>query len=159
MSVESPFQIVRRGLMADFKKMVNNTNVGLLNEEGQNLLHEAIAFKRDDFSEYLLSLGIDVNHQDNNGQTPLHFASAHSNKYIVDLLFKAGANPTIRDKYGNDPLWTATFNARGNYAIVRLFEKKGANPLNKNNAGRTTLDFARQINDSKLLKLLAELMV
>jgi ankyrin repeat protein len=155
--VELFFQIVRRGTLEEFKELIDNANVNVRNEQGQSLLHESIAFDRDDFSEFLLSLGIDVNHQDKNGQTPLHFASCYSNKVIVDLLFNAGANPRLKDKYGNSPLWTAIFNAKDDYSVVQLFKKQGADFLSKNKVGKSPLDLAKRIGNSELLKLLTEL--
>lgn len=134
------------------KASVNHSNINMLDDDGKNLLHIAIAFNRDDVSAYLVSLGINVDQQDETGKTPLHVAAGYSNKGIAALLLQKGADTALKDKFGNEPLWTAAFNARGNYDLVKLFKGHKANPNNKNNAGRSPVDFARQINDEQLVK-------
>ena len=60
----------------------------------------------------------------------------------------------LKDKYGNTPLWTAVFNSRGNYDVVKQLIKAGSNPFLKNNFGKSPFDFAKQIKDNKLAELL-----
>jgi hypothetical protein len=53
-------------------------------------------------------------------------------------------------------VWSAVFNARGKYETVLVFARFGASAVAevKNNAGRSPLDFARQIKDSTLERTL-----
>ncbi|MBN8671475.1 MAG: hypothetical protein J0L80_12360 [Chitinophagales bacterium] len=73
---------------------------------------------------------------------------------MAEACINAGADPNIDDIYGNNCLWTAVFNAKGKYEIVELYKKSGANVNSRNNAGRSPLDFAQQINDYKLIEVL-----
>ena len=49
---------------------------------------------------------MDINHQDKEGKTALHYALKPTdygillNTYIIETLLKAKANPMINDKYG-----------------------------------------------------------
>lgn len=118
----------------------------------RSLLHEAIASGKLRAARGLISLGIDVDHQDSNGETPLHFAATFAAFDIAALLLDRGANPNIADRYGNEPLWTAAMNATDDFRLVRLLMERGARPEHKNKAGRSPLDFARQ-SDNKALWL------
>lgn len=50
--------------------------------------------------KYLIEKGADLNAQDIKGNTPLFFAFATNNTLGVDMLIKAGADPSIRNKDG-----------------------------------------------------------
>jgi len=79
---------------------------------------------------YLLSLNVDVNSQDDNGETPLHSASAvNATSNVtrtenVEVLLRAGANPnTIGGRMGSSPMHMG---ASGPCKVYKLFlENKG----------------------------------
>jgi len=54
--------------------------------------------------ERLLALSADVNIQNIDGQTALHYAAAHRDLALMERLISAGARPDLSDKYGNEPL-------------------------------------------------------
>jgi ankyrin repeat protein len=62
----------------------------------------------------------------------------------------------LRDEHGNTPLWTAVFNAKGDYVIVEQLIQASANPNSQNRHGRSPLDFARQIKDRDLISILED---
>ncbi len=51
-----------------------------------------------------LSLGADINAQDEDGWTPLHIAAIKANKVLANLLVESGAKPDIKDNFGRVPL-------------------------------------------------------
>jgi uncharacterized protein len=54
--------------------------------------------------EYVIKrLSVDVNVQNNEGNTPLHWASLNGQQKIVELLLQRKANPTIRNNAGLSP--------------------------------------------------------
>ena len=103
---------------------------------------------------WLLSKSANINHQDRNGWSALYSAVQAKHLDVVLYLLDAGASIDLKDNYGNTPLWRATFDARGQYDFVKLLVAKGANPNSKNNADRSPVDFALQIKDAELLKIL-----
>jgi ankyrin repeat protein len=105
----------------------------------------------------LIRRGIDVNSQNVNGQTPLHCAALYGNLKLADEMLAHGGDPNARDVYGNSPLWTAVFNARGHYDIVESLVGHGADSATKNKAGRSPLYFGRQILDDQIVTLLTAL--
>jgi ankyrin repeat protein len=122
---------------------------------GTTALQSAIAEKKHEAVAVLLEHGADVTVQDNDGRTALHYAIEHGLPNLAALLL--AKNPkvvAIGDKDGNEPLWVATFNARGNYEMVSLLMRYGANPAHRNRVNRSALDFAKQINDDVLTGML-----
>jgi ankyrin repeat protein len=150
------FQVVRNGKVDLYRKNIDKYDINIRNEYGQSLLHEAIAYKQPEIALNLLDRAIDVNIQDKNGQTPLHFISFHPDTVLAEKIIEKGGNLELKDLHGNTPLWYAVFNAKGMYELVKLFMKYHPNPAVKNNAGRSSVDFATQIKDETLLNMLKE---
>ena len=51
-----------------------------------------------------LATGTDANAKDEEGGTPLHFATGWDHKVIVELLIDAGADVNAKDDVGDTPL-------------------------------------------------------
>ena len=77
--------------------------------------------------KHLLSIGVDVNHHDDKGVTPLmaHVRCVTYQHAIVDELLQHGAEPNARDKSGNTALHTAI--KLGNIDATKTLIGRGAN--------------------------------
>ena len=132
-------------------------DVNTKDAEGYSLLHYALIKNQDQFVEFLLQKGADANIIDKVGQTPLHYCSLMNKKDIAKILIDHGASVLLSDMYGNQPLWTAVFNVKGKserIELVRfLLENKG-DANHKNKAGRSPLDFAKQVGNIELISIL-----
>jgi len=124
----------------------------VLNEYRQSYLQEAIAW-RPSLADYLIDHGINIDNRDYKGATALQFALAWKNYEIAKKLILKGANLSLRDKFGNDALWTAVVPNCGNYEIVELLMENGSDPFVKNKAGRSVADIAEVMQNEKLKKL------
>lgn len=157
-NIDEVFEMVEFNQLENLKKIVNESNVNLfVNEFGQNLLHEAIAQNSREVVHYLLYCNIDVNKEDKEGKTPLHYSAAHNNFEFSKLLLEhQSIQKDKKDRYGNNAMWVAVFYADGYYDVVKLFKKHNLDSNCKNNANRSALDFARQIEDEELVKILLE---
>ncbi|KAJ7589592.1 ankyrin repeat-containing domain protein [Mycena floridula] len=90
----------------------DNFDINWVDGLGNTALHIAIANKSTDILEHILSQeGCDVDPVNKiDGRTPLHLAVAEKEEdeeaielqqYIVESLLEAGADTTIKDKYGD----------------------------------------------------------
>ena len=78
----------------------------------------------------LISLGFDVNHQDETGKTMLHFMAANGNLDSVRYLVEHGARDDLRDKqYDGIPLGWAHFNRQYVVRDYLLSRSNNANLL------------------------------
>jgi len=154
--VEEAFQMVGLNELEKLKEIVNEGNVNnFVNEYGQNLLHEAIVGDALEIFQYLLYCKVDINKMDKEGKTPLHYSTAYNSyEYTKLLLDSKGIENSVKDKYGNNPMWVAVFNSDGYYDIVKLLKEHGVDAFSKNNANRSPLDFAIQIEDKELAEIL-----
>ncbi|RCS44191.1 ankyrin repeat domain-containing protein [Bremerella cremea] len=150
------FQAVRRDGHGALSSLNELDDVNIRNDDGENLLHVAIAYSNVDAAVDLIQRGVDVNAQDRKGATPLHYAGAHQNAMVAQQILDHGGDFGVVDEHGNTPLWTAVFNARGKYDVVNVLLAKGAAKTahQKNRHGRSPIDFATQIGDTELVKLM-----
>ena len=95
------FSIIRAGTYALYEKSIVGVDIDCCNEYKQNLLQEAIAACKNDIAKDLINRNIDLNHQDSNGQTPLHYCAQYLNIEIARLLLSKNADINIEDAYGN----------------------------------------------------------
>lgn len=91
----------------------------------------------------LLEAGADPNKKGPNGATPLHSAIAYRRHPVdldrIRLFLKYKADPNATDKNGSTPLHYALL--RQDYESVKVLLENSANPIIKNNAGESPLDY------------------
>lgn len=150
------FEIVRLKDNKNFNQKISDFEINIINEDKESLLQVAIAYNNLEIAEDLIKRGININHQDKKGFTALHYIAEYCYYKLGEILVKNGADINIVDNFGNNALWTATFNARGKYELVGLLVENGGNPNNKNNNSKSPLDFAKQIGDNKLVDILSK---
>ena len=134
---------------------IRNTSLELLDGDARTPLANAAIAGNLPVINWLLESGADANSQDRNGFTALHFAVQEKHIEAIEKLLDHGADLALADAYGNAPLWRAVFDARGDFEIVRMLLKHGADPDAKNDSDRSPMDFAQTIGDKDLAALLA----
>lgn len=87
--------------------------------------------------------GIDVNSQNGNGESPLHYACLSGNISIVKLLLQSGAKVNIRTEKGDAPLHWAVMN--GDTELVKRLMDNGADASIKGRNG-TIYDILAAMN-------------
>lgn len=125
---------------------VNKNSRDFVDEFGRNNLHHAANNGDYHLIRKLLSEGVDVNVQDNNGWTALHFAAQNNHFETIDLLLEYKADPNLHDAQGNGPLWIAAMHANEKYHGVLSLLKSHANPNYKNKYGRSPLYMANALD-------------
>lgn len=120
--------------MADITPIKNNENV-----------HD-FAYSGDlEALNTYLNAGGAVNLTDEDGRSPLHYASMFNINNCVEFLIKAGANIDLQDKWGNTPLHIAASNRDGDIAI-KLLLQAGANRNIKDIEGELPIERAKNYN-------------
>ena len=71
------------------------------------------------------------------------------------MLLQKGADLSITDQFGGQPLWYAVFYVKPpeDISLVKTYLKYGADPNYKNNR-KSALDFAKQIEYQPLIEVL-----
>ena len=88
------------------------------------------------------------------GATALHWAVFRSDKAMVDLLLRAGANPKAANRDGATPLWLASIN--GDAPIIEALLKAGADANEHLPLGRTPLMVASRTGNVDAIKVLLD---
>jgi len=100
----------------------------------------------------LLKQRIDVNAQEPDGTTALHWAAHYDDLATVQLLIAAGANVRLTNRYGVTPLHEASIVA--NAAMIDALLKAGASPNASYGAGKTPLMMAARTGNIDAVKTL-----
>ena len=100
----------------------------------------------------LLAAGVDPNHLNEFGETPLNYAVAAQAKRVVAYLLSRGANIELPAP----PAWTPLMYAAavGNFEVLNLLLGKGADPKRQDRDGRTPADLARTAGHFRCAALL-----
>jgi uncharacterized protein len=151
----------RRNAVWEVKDAIaKGLNLNAKDAFGCTPLHCAIAGRSVETALLLLEHGADLRAQDNNGSTALHYAIAHGLPRVAEELLKHDpAMIGISDKHGNEPLWTAAFNSKGDYSLVSMLKRYGADPRHDNNVNLSPVDIAKRKGDETLLRILESAIV
>ena len=100
---------------------------------------------------YLLKKGADINFMDQNGWTPLLYATYGNRTNSVRILLEKGANPDIQDLQGHTALMFAILFRRK--SILKLLIKHKAKLSIKDCEGWTALNFSHHVSFAEKLLL------
>lgn len=127
----------------------------------RGMLHTAISNYKWDIAEDLVKRGIDVNMQDDNGCTVLHYIAAKpENIDIAEKILMAGGDPNIEDRWAVTPLYKIVCNNNCNwkeqkYKLLELFMRHGGDKNHKGSQkGTTPLQMAYEFADAKMIEIL-----
>ncbi|KAJ3440876.1 leucine-rich repeat isoform f [Anaeramoeba flamelloides] len=103
--IQNISSLPRNNHRAVFNLLVKKgAKINILNKERQSLLHLIAKFKGVELLKTLLKYQLDINKQDNNGNTPLHIAITFKDLEMVCLLLINKANCFIKNKENQLPL-------------------------------------------------------
>lgn len=101
-------------------------------------------------AEDFIAVGKDVNMQDAEGRSPLHYAAAHNHTRVAKVLTEAGANTEVADSKANTPLHYAA--GYGRLDVVDILLQAGANAAAVNHTGKTALELAKLSEQNPILQ-------
>jgi ankyrin repeat protein len=85
----------------------------------------------------------------------LHYAGTYQMVELARAMLDAGGDRRPKDRFGNTPLRSAVVHPKRYLELVDMLMRHGADPHSKNKAGRSPLDFTRQIGSEPLIALLS----
>lgn len=120
----------------------------------QLAFRRAAAQKKLNWMQYFLDHQVDINGQDIEGDTLLHYRAAYQDLEVVQFLIGKGAEVNIQNRQGKTPLYIAATSPYSSAAMVDLLLKHGANPTLVNKQGRTPLQGAKNCFHEPIVQLL-----
>jgi hypothetical protein len=123
-----------------------------VNQETKSPLIDAVVAGDAQKVNHLLQTGIDVNTQDLEGWTALHWSTKASDVQITKVLLKAGAAADTEDYHGVTPLMTAASN--GDLQIVQLLLDAETKIDHQDYDGSTPLMYAVSNGQAEIVKTL-----
>ena len=150
-------RIARKNALVELENVnPNDLDINATDKFGATPLQLGIAHQSTDVVAWLLDAGADVTLQDREGKTALHAAVEYSMVSVAEAVIRKNPEVVdIPDVHGNQPLWVAVFKARGDFELVELLLRHGADPTHKNKADMSPVDMARRKKNFELLELLS----
>ncbi len=124
---------IRDGNNEEVKKLLSEVGIDALDGYKRTSLIWSSFYNNTELLEWLLDNGANINHQDRNGFSALHFAVKEQRFEASEILINRKADLEIKDSNGNTPLMDAIFNSKGDYKIVTLLIDSDADLDNVNN--------------------------
>ena len=126
----------------------------LVDDLGDTVLHSAVYGEQNQVVDWFIARWKNINVKNEEGYTPLHYASELYYSNILESLLKAGADPNIRDHQGQTPLHRLGHTVKN----LQLLLAYGADPLVKDNEGYTPKTWlgSMEYHCTEIVKLLEE---
>lgn len=141
-NINTLFIDIQKGNIDNVKSSLKSKDINITDNFKRTAIMNAALYNQTDIIKWLLENDANIDLQDKNGYTALHFSSQEGNIDSTKLLLSNDANPNIQDIHGNTPAWVAIMNWKGgaNFDTLDLLIKNGADLTLKNNANRSALD-------------------
>ncbi len=137
-----------------YKSLIRSTPIHAKNPDGASLLRIAIAYGSEPIALDLVQRRIEIDQPDRNGATEIQNALNKGFWNLARRLLENGASVAHRDDFGNNAVWYAVTHPKPDYDLVKLLIQNGSDIEGKNQAGRSPLDFAKEIGDSQMVEIL-----
>jgi len=119
-------------------KAIDPLNLKYINDYGETYLFYAVRENNIELINYLMKIGLDINHYNKHGESLLHYSA--TNLELTAFLIEKGMNINKQDNDGLAPIMTSA--QHGNIDIVRLYIESNADLSLKDNEGKTVLDYS-----------------
>ena len=124
---------IRDGNNENVKNILSEVGIDALDGYKRTSLIWTSFYNNTELLKWLIDSDANINHQDRDGFSALHFSAKEQHFDTAEILIKSKADLELKDNNGNTPFMDAIFNSNGDYKIVNLFIESGANLDNINN--------------------------
>ncbi|XP_046585263.1 putative ankyrin repeat protein RF_0381 [Haliotis rubra] len=129
-------------------------NLSIVDNLGGNILHVACLGDNEDIVKDVLSRGIaDIDSREDQGRTPVMYATENGNKKVVDLLVNKGCNLSVVDDPGRNVLHVACLGGNEDF-VEDLLSRGIAGIDSRDDRGRTPVMYAAEKGNKKVVDLL-----
>lgn len=134
-----------------------NEGTQKITHDGRTFLHWATSRNNAELVGLLIEKGFDVNHKDQNGNTPLVYGSINglNDPAIFDLYFAAGIDPKARYSNGATLMHLSIASAP-NMTLPNYLVKKGLSLTDADQNGATVFDYAARTGKVANMRELAK---
>ena len=134
---------------------VSGKSIKPLRRLSSNMISAVISGDRKRTME-CISLGCDVNEEDEGGLRPLHYAVLSQDLKMIEFLLERGADVNLPSRGLKAPPlhYAVTVNDRGNLRIVEYLAEHGADVDLRDKEGKTALDLAEEKNLHEIARYL-----
>ena len=131
-------------------------NLHSVDAVGHSALHIAIGQSEaaTELFDYYVDLGVDPLLLDRRGCNGLHYAARANKLGVLRKILERKPDINVIDDYGWTPLHWAAASTRGSTHIIKALLDAGCNKVVKDRAGRTALDLATKLDNSKSVAIL-----
>ena len=103
-----------------------------------------------EFIDYFMSHGYNINTKNNEGKTALHIACENQDVTIVEYLISQGSEVNLKDNEGKTPLHYASIHDE--IDIINLLLSRGADKTTPDKKGLTPFSYAQKDETKEILK-------
>lgn len=136
------FLDIQKGDLQKVQVFLLEKGIDVVDNFKRTALMNAALYNQAEIITWLLEQKANLNLQDKNGYTALHFSAQEAAIESTRLLLKHGADPNIGDQHQNTPAWVAIMNWKGgiNKETLEELVTYKANLTLKNNYNRAAID-------------------
>ncbi|XP_019770232.1 ankyrin repeat domain-containing protein 27 [Dendroctonus ponderosae] len=138
------------------KKPTEKNIYKMFNKSNQNFLIVACRENNPEFLEYILSLGFDINFQDDCGRSALHYAAEKGFQEVLLLLISAEINVNLLDNDRNTALHLACDRGHDSCVKALLYSSRLVEINLQNLSGETPMFLATRWGYLDIIKILLE---
>ena len=120
--MKEPFLSLYRNDIPCLTDYTEHGKINIVDEHHRSLLHHAIKLGLKDAFSLLIGCYIDLDIEDDMGNTCYHYAVLHNRLSFLRILFLKGGNPMQKNKEGRTPLYLAC--RYGKESIIDLYLEK-----------------------------------
>lgn len=149
--IDTSFIAIEKRDNETVKTLFSEVGIHAVDLDNRTLLLNASFYDNLELVQFALENGANINHQDKNGFSALHFAVQEQHVEIIQHLLGNHINIDLQDQFGNTALWRAVMDDVS-IEIIQLLLQNKANPNLQNNSEVAAIDLVHE-EDIELMKL------
>lgn len=143
---------IQEGAIEKVQAFLLEKGINSTDDFNRTALMNAALYNKADLVSWLIDQNANLDLQDKNGYTALHFSAQEAHIDCTKLLLDNGANPNLGDHHNNTAAWVAIMNwmAGKNFDTLKELIKKKADLTLKNKSNRAAIDMIPSAIQKKL---------